>query len=188
MYDGLRLAEEGELEIEYPRIESWRTIPNTAAWRAKQGMFTVKPAGKWAAMVRIKSHLVATTGDIPLEPDWAHVYDMLASDGAKLYCRFEGEFTVAVAVQSPDGWFTPLAPDYTQVVANVEDMTVADVADINKGNWPNDLAKPWVLHVGPLYALLVPQQRQELVEKSEGYGLWVLQPGQGDLTIYEVLS
>lgn len=188
----IELAENPQLvqqtldRVTCPTIHSWREMENPF----RQFVWSVRPPGRWAAILRYGDWLFTSDPNVPLEVDWAHVYRMLGHHRAALICRLSEIGLIAVAVQKFGDTPTPLMPGFTATGAI--DLKTLDAEGIEQvaeqdHDWPEGLLKPEILHLQTAHSLQDPAHRQSWLEKCDE-GLWLLTVTENQLKIFEVLS
>jgi hypothetical protein len=170
-----------------PVVDSWRAIVHPKA----SYLWEVKPPGRWVSILRHDELLVTTDPAIPLDVDYAHVFEMLKVHGAALLARLDSEFgLIAVAVSKPNEPFTPLIPGYhASALVDTTSLTLEGIEQLSERGyeWPEGLQKPSIIGMQAALALSSAEHRTYWL-KACPEGLWLLSTASRQaLTIYEVL-
>ncbi len=180
-----------------PEVVSWRAMaPPISPWG--NFLWTARPPGTWVSLVRYEDELISSSASIPLDVDYAKVYEMLPVQGSALLARVSDMGLVAVAVWHPTKGGTPLAPGFK---ANTKEdvLAVARSGVLPAGfakamveelseeghDWPDGLMEPWVLWMKSAHDLGI--KHEEYVAQTQGNGIWLLTAAESALRIYEVI-
>ena len=175
--------------IVMPEVRSWRQM-DPRINPLGQVLWTGRPEGVWVAIMRYENELITTSADVPLDLEWARVYQMLAHHGATLFAVNGEQGLVAVGVSEKDNGIVPLMPGF--FVKTTIDPRTLDARGMERLSeeghlWPEGLVKPWILGMDKPSSLVNPEYRTHWLEQAPS-GLWILAILDGTMQVYEVLS
>ena len=195
-FQGVRIRDEGEFpKLQFPIVQSWRKINFNRAWRKKACLYTVRPQGRWGALIRQDNILIASHGEIPIDIEWSKVWNMLSANDNVLYGVGDTEFFVGVAVGGVNGPVMPLSPisEDSKVESDLflpnGDKAVKGQSGASGGisDWPEGLGMPWILKLGTFESIDELEHRRFYMAQTKGYGLWLMTAYSENTWIYEVL-
>jgi hypothetical protein len=172
--------------IEMPTIATWRAILNPHG----SYLWQVKPPGEWVVLLRQHEELISSSEGIPLDVDYNHVFQMLASHNAVLLCRLDSKVgLIGIAARKPVGPFLPMMPGMFSINQDVSKMSAGGLAAVSQTGhpWPEGLKKPAIIGIQSASSLISPAHRDSLLHTMPE-GVWLLGVSGTHLRIFEVLS
>ena len=167
--------------INLPALRSWRAIANPFS----QYMWQAKPPGVWVVLLRFDEFLVTTSDAVPLDVDYAGVFDSLKAHKGALLARVDSTVgLIGIAIKTGTSEFMPWMPGLSideTVLAQMSEEPEVPSFEIPEGLLPPAIIKvdlPTDLHTAGL--------RKDLLRLSPG-GVWLM-AGRAPLIIYEVLA
>ena len=168
-------------EIHLPALTSWRTIVNPFSHYVWQ----TKPPGAWVVLLRLDEYLLTSSDQVPLDVDYAHIYEMLTAHKSALLCRLDDAVgLIGIAVRQAHFDFVPWLPGVAADEATLESLDMEKIKEYCDG--PEGLQLPSIINIEPADPLQNPITRRDWL-KTCPTGLWLMSL-KGEPAIYEVVS
>ena len=185
-------------DVHAPQVESWRRMSPVLNTKG-QFLWEVRPPGNWVSVLRYDRELISTSAAVPLDIDWAGIYEMLAIHKGVLHARCSPEVgLIAVAAQRPGEPATPLMPQFSapgsvMSILNLDAKGLEELAEKEPEGWPVGLQMPSIIGMQAVFGLGRPEDDPETLHRAHYLrqypeGIWLLTSAIGRLHIYEVLS
>ena len=185
-------------DVHTPQVESWRQMSPVLNTKG-QFLWEVKPPGSWVSILRYEQELISTSAAVPLDINWAEVYEMLAVHGGVLHARCSPEVgLIAVAAQRPGETAQPLMPQFTAPgsvvdILNMDAKGLEELTEQGPEGWPGGLHMPSIIGMQAIWGLGEPDDSPETLHRAHYLkqypeGIWLLTSAAGRLHIYEILS